>query len=83
MLGGDSPRDDDLGPSRVVFVVGKEEEEKEKKQITNVFDRERSLRRRTRRRAKAAEETVVRATARDGQKGFQAEDPMENSEHRW
>jgi len=26
---------------------------------------------------------VVRTTTRDGQEGFQAEDPMENSEHRW
>lgn len=29
------------------------------------------------------ETVVARVTARDGQEGFQAEDPMENSEHRW
>lgn len=54
--------------------------------------RGRLSRRRTRRRAQKEEEeeeveavvvVVVWATARDGQEGFEAEDPMENAEHRW
>lgn len=83
---GDLSRDDDHGSPRVVNVVREEEEEEEE---TNDRPRKIIARRRTRRRVQKEEEeeevvvVVVRVAARDGQEGFQAQDPMENAEHRW
>lgn len=87
------PRDDNPDSSRVVSVL-RETTSKKGTRVKRERENERSSSRRTRRIAPAAAEvvaeeeeeeaaTVVRTTARDGQKGFQAEDPMENPEYRW